>query len=175
MAFDVTNPYFRNQVLTASPEKLRLLLLDGCVHFIEEGIGGIEAKDTEKMYSGLSQAKDIVIELMSSMRPEIDADLCAKVGSLYTFVFKHLTEAGFERDAGKARECLQIMQYERETWSLLMEKAAKEGAGSGASKPSMPAPSAPKAPQVPQGPSRSMPATYGPPKGRGQGPLSISA
>lgn len=126
MSFDVNNPYFRNQVLTATPEKLRLLLLDGCIRFMENGRDGMAAKDYEKMYEGISQARDIVMELISGMNAEVDPDLCGKLGALYTFVFKHLTEAGFEKSLDKMDECLKIMRYERDTWAKLCEQVWKE-------------------------------------------------
>ena len=31
MAFDINNPYFRTKVLTASPEQLRLYLIEGAL------------------------------------------------------------------------------------------------------------------------------------------------
>jgi flagellar secretion chaperone FliS len=126
MSFDVNNPYFRNQVLTATPEKLRLLLLDGCIRFMENGREGLLAKDYEKMYDGISQARDIVMELISGMKPEVNPELCDKLGALYTFVFKHLTEAGFEKSVSKMDECLKIMRYERDTWAQLCEQVWKD-------------------------------------------------
>ncbi|MFG0292444.1 MAG: flagellar export chaperone FliS [Phycisphaerales bacterium JB050] len=165
MSFDVNNPYFRNQVLTATPEKLRLLLLDGCIRFMEDGREGLLAKDYEKMYNGFSQARDIVMELISGMKPEVDPDLCSKLGALYTFVFKHLTEAGFEKSVAKVDECLKIMRYERDTWGLVCEKVWKE---KGESTPvpilGTPAPTPPKAT-----------GTYGPASRPTGGGLSFSA
>lgn len=126
MKFDVNNPYFRTKVLTASPEELRLLLLEGCIGFIEEGRTGLAEKDFEKVYSGFSQAKDIVMELMDGLRPEINADLCRNIASLYTFIYRLLMEASFEKSTEKADQALELMRYERETWLLLMEKLRSE-------------------------------------------------
>jgi flagellar protein FliS len=164
MSFDVNNPYFRNQVLTATPEKLRLLLLDGCIRFMEDGREGLLAKDYEKMYNGFSQARDIVMELISGMRPEVDPELCTKLSALYTFVFKHLTEAGFEKSVPKIDECLKIMRYERDTWGLLCEKLWKEKG----SKSPVPQTVAPSAPARATG-------TYGPAARPTGGGLSFSA
>lgn len=169
MSFDINNPYFRNQVLTATPEKLRLLLLDGCIKFMEDGREGLLSKNFEKMYDGLSQARDIVMELISGMKPEVDPDLCSKLGSLYTFVFKHLTEAGFEKSVPKIEECLKIMRYERETWAMLCEQLwTQQRAGQPASTPG-------QSPSQVQTPPRAT-GTYGPSAGMASGGgLSFSA
>jgi len=199
MAFDVNNPYFRNEVLTATPEKLRLLLLDGCVHFIAEGRAGLETKNHEAVYTNFSQARDILVELISGMDRTANPEYCDKLAALYTFVFKHLTEASFEKNAAKADECARIMKYERETWAMLMEKAAAErgagvGAGAGTTQPGAAQPGAaqvgaagvpsktegegaarPAAPAAPAAPMKAT-GTYGPPARRpNAGGVSFSA
>ncbi len=125
-AFDVDNPYFRNQVLTASPEKLRLLLLDGCLHFLADGRTGLAERDYERMYAGFSQARDIILELVSGIRTDAAPELCAQVQALYTFLFRHLTEAGFEKSLEKVDEVIRIVEYERDTWALLLEQLLAE-------------------------------------------------
>jgi len=128
MSIDINNPYFRNQVLTATPEKLRLLLLEGCIRFINQGRKGLQDKDYEQVYEGFSQAKDIVLELITAVDRDRAPELCARISSLYTFVFTRLTEASFEKNLAKADEALSIMEYERETWALFVERLAKERA-----------------------------------------------
>ncbi len=120
------NTYLRTKVLTASPEELRLLLLDGAIKFLRQGCEGLTRKDWEAVFDGFSKCRNIVLELMSSVRPDIDPDLCSKVTSLYTFLFTQLVEAGFEKDLVKAEKVLGILEYERETWVLAIEKAAEE-------------------------------------------------
>lgn len=127
MAYDITNQYFRNEVLSASPEKLRLMLLEGCVHFLEQGKAGIESKDWEAAYEGNSQAKDILFELVATMNRDAAPDLCERVSSLYMFLIKEITLAGFEKDPDRLGECIRLMRYEVETWKLLMDKLKSEG------------------------------------------------
>ena len=162
MSFDINNPYFRNQVLTAPPEKLRLLLLDGCIRFMEDGRDGLVSQDFEKMYEGFTQARDIVLELISGMKPEVNPELCDKLGALYTFVFRHLTEAGLEKSTDKIDECLKIMRYERETWGMLCEQLWKErdSSASAAAPNGAPATPTPVTP-APVTPARAT-GTYGP-------------
>lgn len=130
MAYDVSNPYFRNEVLSASPEKLRLMLLEGCVHFLEQGAEGLRAKDWEQAYEGNSQAKDILFELVSTMNRDAAPELCERVSSLYMFIIKELTIAGFDKDVTKVEECIRLMKYEVETWKLLMQRLKTNGGGS---------------------------------------------
>ena len=127
-SFDPNNPYFRQQVLTASPEKLRLLLLEGCVRFMREGREAMGGKNWEGVYTNFTSARDILLELMNTLRHEVAPELCAQVSSVLTFVYNHLTEASFEKNVAKVDACIKIMDYERETWALLIDRVAEERA-----------------------------------------------
>lgn len=128
MAFDVNNPYFRTKVMTASQEELRLLLLEGCVRFLHEGREGLASRDYEKSYSGFSQGKAIIIELLNALRPEVAPDLCKNLSALYTYMYTTLTEAVFAKDLTRVDEVIKLVEYERDTWIMLLEKIAAEKA-----------------------------------------------
>lgn len=120
------NAYLRTKVLTASPEELRLMLLDGAVKFLRQGRDGLARKDHEAAYDGFSKCRNIVLELINSVRPEVAPELCSRVTSLYTFIYTRLVEAGFERDLDKTDKVIELLEFERETWVLTMQKAAQE-------------------------------------------------
>lgn len=125
------NAYLRTKVLTASPEELRLMLLDGAVKFLRQGRDGLERKDHEAAYDGFSKCRNIVLELINSVRPEVAPELCSRVTGLYTFIYTRLVEAGFERDIAKTDKIIEMLEYERETWMLTMQKAAQERQSAG--------------------------------------------
>ena len=171
MQFDVNNPYFRTKVMTASREELRLLLIEGSLRFMRAGREGLEKKDWETVYNGFTQAKAIILELINTLDHSANPELCARLSALYTYMYTRLTEGSFEKDIAKVDEVIGLMDYERETWVLLMEKLAKERAqghdpvAEAAAAMGRPAP-APAAGNVP------FPATATPGERR---PLSVSA
>ncbi len=129
------NAYLKTKVLTASPEELRLLLLDGALRFATQGRDGLTRKDYEASYNGLSQCRAIILELITTIRPEADPELAARVRSLYTFIFSEIIEASFEKDAARLDNVIRLLQYERETWGMLHQKLAEERAGAAAPAP----------------------------------------
>ncbi len=141
MAFDVNNPYFRTKVMTATPEQLRMLLLEGALQFMRDGRDGLASKNYEKSYEGFSQAKAIIMELINALRPEVDPELCSRLQSLYVYIYRLLTEGSFEKDLKKIDEAIELMEYERETWGMLIEKIASEKKSAGAAKTRAAAPS----------------------------------
>ncbi len=133
MAFDINNPYFRTKVLTASPEELRLMLIDGCIRFLREGREALEAKNFEKTYEHFTNARNILIELTTSLRRDVDPTLCEKLEAIYTYVLRLTVDGSFDKDPKKIDEAVELMEYDRETWLLLMEKVAGEKASASAS------------------------------------------
>jgi flagellar protein FliS len=116
------NAYLRTKVMSARPEELRLMLLDGAIRFASMGREGLIARNYEQSSTGFSQARAIVLELINTIRPEADPELADKVKGLYTFLFSELVSASFERDADKAQQIIALLEYERETWALLIEQ-----------------------------------------------------
>ncbi len=120
------NAYLRTKVLTAGPEELRLMLLDGAIKFAVQGRDGLLRKDYEASYNGISQCRDIICELMTSIRPEHDPALAERVLSVYGFIFSEITQASMDKDAAKLTKVIDLILYERETWALLIQKLAEE-------------------------------------------------
>lgn len=129
---DTTNQYLRTKVMTASPAELRLMLIEGAIRFCRQGRDGLAAKDYEKSFEGLTQAKAIIMELINGLRPEIDPELCARLSGLYTFMYTRLIEANLEKNPELIDEVVNLLDYERETWTMLIERLAEERKGGGA-------------------------------------------
>ena len=137
MTTDITNAYQRTQVLTAGPEQLRLMLLEGAVRFARQGLEGIRAKNHEAIFVGFSKSRDIVVELMTSIRPDTEPTLRSRVQGLYMFIFKLLADASFDKDETKGEKGVELLEYEVQTWKMAMAKAAEER-GTGGTSDSLP-------------------------------------
>ncbi|MBX3389009.1 MAG: flagellar protein FliS [Phycisphaeraceae bacterium] len=123
------NSYLRTRVMTASREELRLLLLEGAIKFVMQAREGLLARNFEQVFSGTDNARNIIVELITGVQSAPNPDLAERVRSLYTFFYVRLTEASFEKSVEKFDEVIGLLEYERETWVLLMEKVAAEKAG----------------------------------------------
>lgn len=126
------NAYLRTKVLTASPEQLRLMLLDGAVKFARQGREGLVSRNHEATFTGITQCRDIVLELMTTMKPEVDPELCGRMKALYTFMYTYLVEASMERSIEKLDKVIELLEFERETWTMLIDKLTEERASVGA-------------------------------------------
>jgi len=153
------NTYLRTKVMTASPEELRLLLIDGAIKFARQAREGLEKKDFEQSFNGFSQCRAIVLELLNTIRPEPDPALAAHVQSLYAFMYGELVNASMEKSAARVDSVLELLSYERETWVMLMNQLAEERrAGATGAEPDDQKPATPPAPGGGRGTSLSLSA-----------------
>jgi len=123
--------YLRTKVMTAGPAELRLMLFDGALKFAEQGRRGLADKDYEAAYEGVSRCQQIILELINGLRPDQDPALCDRLTGLYTFLYRRLIDASRERSAKIVEEVIKLLEYERQTWVMLMEKVAEERPGHG--------------------------------------------
>ena len=123
---NASTQYLRDAVLTAPPEQLHLMLYDGCMRFTRHGIEGIKARNWEEAFNGFSRAQKIVLEMINSLNYDVDHALCSRMAGLYNFIFRKLVDACTGRDSVAAEEALKILEYQRETWVMLIDKLNQE-------------------------------------------------
>lgn len=133
--------YLRTRVMTATPEQIQMMLFDGAVRFAELGKAALAARNFEQSYTNISKCQRIVTELTVTLKPDLAPDLCRNLSSLYGYIYKKLVEANVDHEPKPLEEAIELLKYQRETWSMLLEKIGKEKAAKKATSLDMPAPS----------------------------------
>lgn len=123
---NTANAYLRTKVMTASREELRLMLIDGAIKFAQQALRGLEHKNHEETYAGFSQCRDIILELINTIKPEHAPDVAKSVKDLYTFIYGELVKASINKDAEILGEVISLLEYDRETWVLTMAKVSED-------------------------------------------------
>jgi flagellar protein FliS len=130
MTDSTNNPYLRDAVLTAPPEQLQMMLYDGAIRFATQGRDAIVGEDHQKAYDALTRAQKIMLELINGLREEVDPPLVKQVSSIYMFIYRKLVEANVNKDVAVLDDALKLLRYQRETWSLLLDKLRADQAES---------------------------------------------
>lgn len=159
---NATNAYLRSKVLAARPEELRLMLYDAAIRFATKGRDGLRTRNYEDVYEGLKSAKNILIEFISTLDHKVQPELCERLSALYTYMYKRLVDAGLQKDAAIVDEVIDLLNYERETWVMLMDQLATERGGSATET----SPASPNGVATTNAPPRT-PVGYGPATGGG--------
>lgn len=128
MTQNPANSYLRTKILTANPQELRLMLYDGAIRFCHQARKGLEERDYEVSYNGLMRAQKIVLELSTSLNHQVSPELCDKLSSLYTYIYKLLVEANMSHQPRQVDEAVKLLEYERATWQMLMDRLGGDDA-----------------------------------------------
>ena len=121
--------YKRQQVLTATPEALTLMLYNGALRFMTEGREAIERKDYEEANNSLQKAQNIITEFRVTLIMEYE--ISHQLLPLYNYVYDRLVEANMKSDLAQLDEAKNIITELRDAWAQAMKKArAEKGAAS---------------------------------------------
>lgn len=110
------NQYQQNQINTASPEQILLMLYDGAIRFTKEAIAGVEENKPEMRRHGVSKAMAIVTEFSNTLNHEIGGNIAEDLHELYAFMIRELTSANMDNDVDKLQVVKTLLVDLRQTW-----------------------------------------------------------
>lgn len=114
--------YLRTAVMSASPEQLQVMLLDGAVRFAQRGRECLEQRNFEGACDALERAERIALELGAGLNREVNPPVVDQMRALYNFVYRRLVEANLRHDLTAIDEAIRILRHQRDTWSLIDDK-----------------------------------------------------
>ena len=113
--------YLQTQILTATPQRLRLMLLEAAIRDADLTAQLWADEKYEQALEALIRCRDIVSELIAGIRPDA-SPLAQKVLGLYVFLFQALTEAQLSRDRQKLALVRRVLESERQTWQQVCQE-----------------------------------------------------
>lgn len=113
--------YKAQQILTASPEQLTLLLYNGAIRFVKESIQGLEEKQYEKAHHANMRAQDIVKELMCTL--DMQYEISQNYYALYDYLVFRLMQGNIKKDAEQLLEAKEMLTELRDAWGQAMKLA----------------------------------------------------
>src|SRR5689334_14060474 len=119
--YDPRNSYLETQINTATPQKLRLMLIEGAIRFATQTIEHWQQGRGEDGLATLLRCQAVVAELIGGVRDDGTA-LTRQVLNIYTFVSQVLQEAQLDSDPQRLADVIVILQEDRETWQQLCQQ-----------------------------------------------------
>lgn len=120
------NQYRKNEIETATPGKVLILLYDGAIQFLSKARMAIEQGDTEKVTPNIFSCQKIILEFMNTLDMENGGSLAENLYNLYEYFYRTLVDAGFNHDLKKIDEVLRHLKSLRETWQKAIAIANTE-------------------------------------------------
>jgi flagellar protein FliS len=118
----VANAYLEAQVMTASPERLHLMVTDAAIRFARQAAAALENKDIESAFQALNRSRDCVNEILTGITSDPNPELADQLRALFVFVQQNLARADLARDPQLIHDALAILDTHRATWKELIDK-----------------------------------------------------
>lgn len=103
MAVNPYNKYIKqyqtNNITTATPEKLMIMLLDGALQFLQKAKTAIEEKNLQERATNLESARKIIRELMRTIDLENGNDVAHQLFRLYNKMAMKLIKANVSKNS----------------------------------------------------------------------------
>lgn len=115
------NEYKKNQVETATPEQILILLYDGAIGYLNKAKIGIEQSNDDQIQSNLLRCEKILIEFMNTLDMENGGEFATTLYELYRYYYKTLVTVGITRSIDKLDEVLRHLSSLREAWLKAIE------------------------------------------------------
>ncbi len=107
--------YQQSSVLTATPERLIVMLYDGMHRFLFQAAAAMRARDVATSHAKLRRAEAILAHLQSTLDLE-QGEVAENLLSIYLFCRRHLNEARVERNATKVDQVDGLLATLRDAW-----------------------------------------------------------
>ena len=138
MDHSARNEYLQQEVMTASPQKLQLMLIEAAIRSSEKARECWRNDDVAGGCEALIHAQSCIGELLGGLNSDDGGELVRRLAGLYMFIFRCLVDANQQRDEKPLAEALRVLAMERDTWRQVCRQ--HQGDGSAERQPPTPAP-----------------------------------
>ncbi len=132
------NPYLQQEVLSASPLRLRWMLIQRSVELcglVEQlWSSGLDAASNQWLLS----VREILGELLDGIQ-DADNPLSKPLTDFYLYLLQLAFEIDKHRDRDQLRVLTELLEFESETWRIVVEKASSESVAHLPAQPIFPA------------------------------------
>lgn len=125
-AMNTANAYKRQQIMTAAPEELTLMLYNGAIRFVTESILAIDKKETAKAHNSNMRAQSIVRELM--LTTDMKQEISQKWLLLDEYILHCLIQGNIKKDTIQLEEAKGLLIGFRDAWSQAMKQVRSDKA-----------------------------------------------
>lgn len=116
----------KQDVATADPHKLTLMLLQGALDRIAYAKGAMERKDFQAKSDFISKASAIVMHLRDTLDLEVGGEVADNMFALYNYMVERLGDAHIKNDLNILDEVSSLLSPIRDAWVQIPEEAKQE-------------------------------------------------
>lgn len=126
----MTNPYKqyqKTQVVTASREKILLMLYEGAIRFTKQARVAMNDKKIAEKGKAISKATAILSELMATLDFKIGGQLAQDLENLYIFMIDKLIEANIHNKVEALDDVERLLNTLYSAWKDVIDNPRPDG------------------------------------------------
>lgn len=117
---NASSVYKKNQIQTASPKQLVILLYEGAIKNIRLAELAQDKQDIAKVNQYLIKAQDIVSELSNALNHQNGENaIASELEVLYDYLLNELLQANLKKDTEKMKNARNILSELLEAWTSI--------------------------------------------------------
>jgi flagellar protein FliS len=106
--------YYNNQIMTASPEQILIMLYDGAIRFVRQANLAIEENRLGDKAQAINKAVAIITEFSNTLDYEVGGEIALELGRLYDFMTRELSTVNARNDVQRLEPVEKILLDLRE-------------------------------------------------------------
>ena len=108
--------YYKANVQTSDQLNLIILLYDGLLRFLKKAAVKIEGQELEEAHNYLVRSKNIVQELLSTLKIEEGGEVAQNLRELYLYCFRKIVEANLRKDVQLIQDVIKVIDNLKQGW-----------------------------------------------------------
>jgi len=108
--------YQENTITTQSRGRLIVMLYDGAIKFLRQAQQSIAAHDIPGRNRYVTKARDIIVELNTSLNMEQGGKISLNLRSLYNFIWRYLGDANMKSDPQMLEKVIGMLDDLADAW-----------------------------------------------------------
>lgn len=115
--------YLKNQVMSASPNKLIEMLLQAAIKNIKLAQLAIEKQELAKAHEYFIKTQNILLELRTSLDKKQGGEIAEGLATLYEYMYQQLIEANIKKEVAPAQAVAELLSELLESWQAITQSA----------------------------------------------------
>lgn len=113
--------YKQNSVLTANKGKLVVMLYEGAMKFLKLAVRSIDLKNYEAKSKNITRAKNIIVELNTTLNMEEGGQISQNLRALYNFMLSQLSLANLKLDCQLINNVITLLDELNQGWRTVSD------------------------------------------------------
>ena len=118
--------YLETEVMTATPQRLQLMLIDAAIRSASHARYYLAQQNNQAALTPILRAQRIMAELISGLSSDSQDGLVRRVAAVDLFIYRSLIAANLEHSTARLDDALRVLDVERETWRRVCELLGAE-------------------------------------------------